>query len=458
MRKFEKFILSTVHNNRSELIVFLKELKKYYPEFNQKNFTKQRIYDSIHSGKMYKDDVMRRLSSNLFRLGENFISFIMSEKDKFNYEKNLLEFYSIRKSDKFFLNHLEIIEELTEEQNYRDGQYFYNKNIINEIERKYMQKFDPTYKKSGYEKQIINLWKYTLTELQRVYAFAEYEIYFFNKNYDLKYLETLIDISERSDFMNSETVEMYCLSLKLYGNKSDEITFLRLKDLIEKNISFFPKEECFNFYIHLINYCNITELKEGKSTVKVKFDLVLKIVEYELMCINGYIDPGWFRGIFFMAFNAGEIGFAGKFLDKYKTFLTGKDCVNIVNHAYAQLSIFNKDYDNALKFLESASYKHINDKWMIKNMYLKIFYETGKYEEFKYCTDSIKHMIKEEGSWNDNLIIPIRNFMKISTKLFRARLGELNISADEIKKEILNTKVIGRNWLISKADELENPA
>jgi hypothetical protein len=457
MREFEKFIRSPFHNNRSDVIRYFEMLRKFYPEFTHKDFTKEKIYSMLYPSEQYKDDVMRRLSSNLFKLGEKFAAQLISGKNEFNYEKNLLDFYSIKNEDKFFRRHLEKIEKQFEEQDLRDSEYFYRKSMINEIERKYMQKDDPTFKKSGYEKQIINLWKFTLSELLRLYGFAEYEIYFFNKKYDLKYMEPLLKIAESSDFMGSKTVEIYYLCLKLYGeNKSDEI-FSRLKDLIEQNISAYNKAECFNFYIHLINYCNISELETGKSYTNPKFQIAKKMVEYDLLAPDGFVDPGWFRGIFFMAFNAGEIKFAGEFIEKYKVCIAGKDSENVVNHAYAQIAIHKKDYDAALKFLELATYQHINDKWMIKNMYLKIFYETDKYDEFCYYTDSLKHLIKEEGSWNENLITPIRNFMNLSTKLFRLKLGEIKLPHGELKQEILkSSKIIGRKWLLEKIEELKN--
>ncbi len=455
IKEFGKFVNSPFHNNRKDLIQFFEEIKVFYPDFNQTEFSKENIFSLLFPGKKYQDDVMRRLSSNLFKLGEQFASYKNFRSNTFEYERNLLEFYSSKNIDKFFWKQHRDIEDFLEGQNLRDTEYYRRLADINEIELKYILKDDPTYKKSSYEKEITNLWKYGLAAMLRLYGFAEYETYFFNKEYELKFANDLLRIAEESGFMNSSAVEMYYLILKLYGpDKSDEI-FNKLKLLIEEKFNMFNKGECFSFYVHLINYCNINKLANDKEYIKIKFDIVKEMVERDLIVQNGVVDPGWFRGIFSMAYNAGEIKFAEDFIEKHKSLVTGKEKENVVKHAYANLAIYKKDYESALNYLSDCSYQHLNDKWTVKQMYMTIYFETNNFEQFSYVADSMKHLIKDEGSWNENLIIPIRNFINSLTKLFKVKMGEKNIPVDEIRKEITESKIISRKWLLEKIDELD---
>lgn len=455
MREFGKFVHSPFHNNRTDVSTYFDELKKFHPKFDGKDFSKENIFSTLYPKKKYKDDVIRRLNSNLFKLGEEFAVYKNIKLDKYNQEKNLLDFYAARSSDKFFIKQLERVKCYMEEYSEKDAEYFYRLSLINEEERVYMLKYDPTYKKSDFEEQIKNLWKHSLISLMRLYGFAEFATYFFNKKYDLQYLDQLMEVAEKSNFMNSEAVEIHYLLLKLYTESENDEKFYRLKDLIKKNLASFTKAECFSFYIHLFNYCQINALKHKKDYRKIEFALTKEIVENKLAIQNNVIDPGWFRGLFFKAFNAGEIEFAEKFAEEHKQFIDGRDGENVVKHVYAQLAMHKKDYDAALKHLSTASYEHINDKWTIKNMYLKIYYETNAYEQFYYTIDSIKHLIKEEGSWNENLINPIRKFINYSAKLFKIKLNEIDVPLDELKQEILNSEIIGRKWLLEKVEELE---
>ncbi|MBK9334410.1 MAG: hypothetical protein IPM96_18880 [Ignavibacteria bacterium] len=120
----------------------------------------------------------------------------------------------------------------------------------------------------------------------------------------------------------------------------------------------------------------------------------MKMIENDLLIHNGSIDPGWFRGVFSKAFNAGEIKYAEDFIEKYKDFVAGDEKVSVVNHVYATLEIHKKNYDAALKYLEKSAYQHLNDKWSVKNMYLTIYYEKNEYEHFLYTVDSINTSLK----------------------------------------------------------------
>lgn len=456
LKEFDRFVHSPFFNNRSEVSSYFDVIKKYYPDFSHKEFTKENVFAELYPGTAFRDDVIRRLNSNLFKLGEEYGAYTSRRKNEFEYEKDLLNFYFAKNADKSFKKQLRNIEGFLESQEINDPEYFYNLSTLNEIERNQMLKYDPTYKRSGFEKQIVNHWKYLLSSMLRLYGFGEYEKFFFNKEYELKYADELQHIAKSSDFMGSVTIEIYYRAFRLYADSNNDDDFHKLKQLIKDNTALFSKNELFHLYIHLFNYCNINKLKKDVDYSRVEFEISKEMIEKEMIINNGVIDPGWFRGIFFKIFNAGEIKFAEEYINKYHSAVSGNDSENVVNHALAQLAMHKKDYSKALEYLAKATYQHINDKWLIKNIYLKIFYETGSYEEFYYTVDSIRHLIKEEGSWNENLITPIRNFITHASKLFRIKQKETDIPVDEVRHEILTSKTIGRQWLLEKTDEIEN--
>ena len=84
MREFGKFVNSPFHNNRSDVILFFDEIKKFHPGFNKSEFSKENIFSLIFPKKKYQDDVIRRLASNLFKLAEEFCAYNNFRKDKWN--------------------------------------------------------------------------------------------------------------------------------------------------------------------------------------------------------------------------------------------------------------------------------------------------------------------------------------------------------------------------------------
>ena len=70
---FEKFIASPFFNSQSTLVKIFSEIKKYYPEFSDNNFTKKNLYEKVNPGKIYNDVIFRKYISNLFKLSEKFL-------------------------------------------------------------------------------------------------------------------------------------------------------------------------------------------------------------------------------------------------------------------------------------------------------------------------------------------------------------------------------------------------
>lgn len=461
MKEFDKFIRSPFHNNRSEVIRYFEILRKFYLGFDHNDFSKKKIYSVLFPNEEYKDDVIRRLSSNLYKLGEEYAAYKNFRKDKFGYEKSILDYFLSRNADKFFLRQYERINSYLDELKLRDKGYYLRMSELDELYRNYMMKHDPNYKKVSFSTQIDLQWKYLLSSMLRLYGFAEYEKYFHNKDYELIYKKELMKMAEDSGYMDSKIVEIYYLLLKLYdicrdkNYKYADADYRKLKKIIDEHTDNFDRSESFQFYIHLFNYLNIRKLNSDTDYSREEFEIAKIMTEKDLLFNNGSVDPGWFRGIFSKAFNAGEIKFAEEFVEKYKNYVAGDEKESVVNHIYASLAIHKKNYDEALNYLEKSAYRHLNDKWSVKNMYLTIYYEKNEPEPFFYTVDSIKHLIKEAGLWNNNVITPIRNFLNISTKLFRKKLGDGNISLGDLKQETVNSNVRARKWLLDKIEELK---
>ncbi|MBK8553973.1 MAG: hypothetical protein IPL53_24175 [Ignavibacteria bacterium] len=96
VKEFDKFVHSPFLNNRAEVAAFFDKIKKYYPCFDQTDFTKKKVYDSLYPYSGYRDDVIRRLCSNLFKLAEDYLSYNSFRNEKFDQHKNLLEQYQRR--------------------------------------------------------------------------------------------------------------------------------------------------------------------------------------------------------------------------------------------------------------------------------------------------------------------------------------------------------------------------
>lgn len=302
IKELEKFIISPFHNNRNVVTRFFLEIKKYYPAFEHKDFSKEKVFTNLYPKEKYRDDVIRRLSSNLFRLGEDYIVYSAAKKNKTDYNKNLLEFYSSKSSKNLFYKQQKKTEDFLKHQKLRDAKYYLNVNFLEEYKRIFFSKNDTLAKKIDLQPQIDSVWKYSIITLFRLYRLAyDYNTYT-NKKYNLKLLDELFKIAEEPVFRNSKTLKIWYQFLKFNTSAhKDDKSFYKLKSLLEKDIGIFNKEDGFFIYIVLLNYCYDMNMSPEKNFLKEEFQIVSQMLKNELLMQGDIIDSEWFMFVFLRA-------------------------------------------------------------------------------------------------------------------------------------------------------------
>ncbi len=452
--EFGKFVLSPL-NPRKEAARFYGELKKYFPDFTGKDFSKENIYAQLYPGKKYRDDVIRKLSSNLFKLGEDYIVYRSIKNQSFSYDKAVLEYYMERFMGSLYTRQMKKMETNLENQKIKNANYFYMVNNLESIKRSYKTKDDTTRKKTDLQKEIDSMLHFSVISMLRLYGTALYDVNYFNKNYDTKAVEHFLKIMESPGFKSSKAAEINYLSLKLSTNGNNEETFHKLKALISENMQLLEKEDGLRIYLSLLSYCYDMNIMPGKDYYKTELEILQEMLKMKLLLINETIHSEWFMYVFMVAIRAGETVCAEKFAEKYKNSIIGPERENVLNHVQAELSFEKGDFKNALKYLSIPKYINVSEKLRANNLYLKIYYELEMSDPFFYSVDSFKHLLKNEPSLSGNNRLVRLNFVKYISMLYKIKIKESNISAAELKKQIMSAKINGNKWLLKKVNQLE---
>ena len=88
LKALERFINSPYHNNSRKVILFFREIKKFYPDFADKKLTKEHISRKISPSLKYNDSTFRNLSADLMSLIEKFL--IIEKAFNGDYDTNIL--------------------------------------------------------------------------------------------------------------------------------------------------------------------------------------------------------------------------------------------------------------------------------------------------------------------------------------------------------------------------------
>lgn len=455
IKQFEKFIRSPFHNNRNDVVKYFSILKRFYPGFSRKDFNKQTVFALMYPKVKYRDDVIRRLSSNLLKAGEEFAAYICYRQNNFNFNRHLSEFYLSKSLVKPLNRHLERTEKQLKEKPARDSVYYLNLGLLEEYKRLSMVRSDSTGKKIDVQLQIDSIWKYAAISLFRLYRIAGEHSRQFEKEYNTGNIKLLFKFIEDNGFMNSKALEIWYLLLKFQAESRNDETFFNLKRIISANAGIFEPVESFVIYVSLLGYCFDKNIDPNEDFTKEEFEIMKEMLDNGLLIQDNVFHPEWFIYAVISSLRAGKLTFAEKLINDYSKMLPAGVSANVLDHAKAELEIEKGNYEKALKFLAVSRYNNIAEKLRANHMYVKIYYELGLSEQFFYSVDSFRHLIKNESSLNAGVKRIRENFIKFTVKLFRVKLKETANTASEVKKEIIKTQVTGSKWLLDKVKELE---
>ena len=68
IKDFDRFVKVPYFGGSEFVAKFWKEIKKAYPEFNEKMINKEWVFKKLYPGKAYSDATIRKLSSELLKI------------------------------------------------------------------------------------------------------------------------------------------------------------------------------------------------------------------------------------------------------------------------------------------------------------------------------------------------------------------------------------------------------
>src|SRR5262245_14354555 len=83
MKEFEKFVCSPYHNTGKNCMPLIKQLQKFYPEFESDVLTYENLYKKLYPGKKFNKQVMWNLTSAAEKMADEFIIHERLKKDEF---------------------------------------------------------------------------------------------------------------------------------------------------------------------------------------------------------------------------------------------------------------------------------------------------------------------------------------------------------------------------------------
>lgn len=467
-KEFGEFVKSPFFNKNIHVKHLYEYLKKFYPEFKDKNLDKQIVFEKLFGDKEYNDGFLRTVIYNLGKLAEDYLAYINFRKDDLNRGLNLLKELNERKLEKVFLKYYNEIEEDINSITLHDPDYFFKKYELQNQKEIYM---DWTkFKQKDFKNYTTNTVTYIDDELTSYYLSKALNHYRFmlDKNmyeqieHNFDFIEHIMDylLTKDNYFREKLKIKLHLYEVLLIKEKKEE-HFEILKDIFYTSFNNLSRSDLYSLHNILQSYCVYMGYNNKPGYIQTRFELYKICIEQKLYAAaeHIYFDDLMFGNIVSTALAVSEFKWAEDFIEEYKSMLSPENTDVVINYSYSRLHFSKGDFEKALLFINSIrTIKHIQYKLPVRDLTLKIYYELGMLVQSAYQIDSYRHFLNNNKmSLSDERFARILNFLKFYTRL--VKIKEKNSSKDLLKlqEDIESTpNTLERSWLINKTGEILN--
>jgi len=466
--EFEKFVSSPIYNSQGTLIRLYGELKKFYPDFSNKELSKEKLFEKVNPGKEFNDVIFRKYMSNLLKLAERYLIFLENNTKPEKQAVNLLDQFDKRNLTGFYDRLLVQTEKSETDEKLISNESFYYKHlrkeikVIHNVRTNKLHLMKPDLKKSHVYllmHVLLSCTAYNNMMLVNRKSFKEaddnnfFGIFF--KSFDIiNYLRIQDCLEEEEKWF----VELCNYDNLLMGEPYDPLNLMKMNEYLIRLIPHFNKNLLYTFFSHL-NIFYLLNISKGADDLKRKlFD------NYKLMISSGlysdgereFINFSEYKTILYSALRIKEFEWCEEFIEKFRNFHNPGNRDNIINYSKACLKFETGDFESSMNFLSGLNADNVMLQLDKNILHLLIYYELNYFDSAFSLVDSFRHFLKDNKILSKEVIDNHCNFMGYYKTILRLKQNTVNsLDFEYLKKEIFcHENVRRKEWLLEKIDEI----
>jgi len=467
MKKFSDFANSPYHNSSKSVIKLVEQVKKYYPDFDNRNFTKEKIFAKVFSSTAYNDQVMRNLMSEALQVCYDFLSIEGIRKDRTVEMRYILHELRNRNLDALYDKNLKAAYKTVQKDHSLDFLYFENlyklegEVFLNELTHNRQEGVYPVVVRQG---ELLT-YDYLSKLINHIIDMKVNETYYNIKDSDTftKKLFEGLDVESILKKLKDSSEKDYSVLLIFYYRallslKGKEEDYEKFKELYLNNTSLFSRSTNYNLITTLETYC-IDNIKINSAKYRAELHKMhRKSIELNVLKLfeEGTLNLLKFWNIFINSVEINQVDWAAEFIEKHYVDLEPETKEGALNFARAIILYKRKDYDKALEVLNKTKLSQFLFRLSIKTFYLRIYYEKGDFQSAGFALDSYKQFLYKNKTISEAYRNVYLNFAAIYNDLLRSASGEKVIGKNELttKIESMSPNVYNKHWLIEMIGNL----
>ncbi|MEO8447827.1 MAG: hypothetical protein ABI528_10050 [bacterium] len=472
MKELEKFIASPYFCRTRDFNPLYKILKKYFPEFSDKELNNESVFTKLYPGKKYEgiksDNILKTLFSDMHKVCKEFLiqlELAGDDKKREYYLLNQLRKKNINKE--FEKDHKRILEK-DEFRNKGSVDFFIENYFLDLVYRDYSLDNDDF--RNAFESTISGGECTAAMALLTCLRFTDEKILAGGYNLEIRDnlvdnimkhldLEGLISEMKKKDDWYFPYIYTHYLVHKLHIEKDKKI-YLELKKYLKDNYGLFGRDELYVLRSMLLTYCSLNVGgKDNREFLREIFELYKENLE---LGIYKRGEDEEFHVVLFrnMVINSGNIGeteWLLNFIKDYSGELPEEHRENMINFSTGYYYLKTCEYERSLEYFSRIRFSLFVFKYDLRTLQLIIFYELNHYEQAYSLIDSTMHFLNDSTQAAGPIAEGTRNFIKFYRELMKLRIsGKENKTEFEfLRKQILDEKLLAsRQWFMEKTEGL----
>jgi len=472
LKEFDKFVRSPFHNNRNEVTSFWSELKKYHPSFEQKDFTREKLFAKLHppacgTGRKekFRDDVISRLSSYLKSVIENYLSYKHFSENAFEKKLTLAKSLNEKNLDKLVEKQFKLCEETLDSNEGLDSTHLLNRYRLNSQKQEFYigrKKTNSVIKTTMVVfESFINSFVSDLFPILTNITLVERE---YNVKYNSELYAAFMNSFNAAQLLNkmkNNTDDTNILLLAVYHaylvvqNFEDEGLRSELKELLEKYSDRFERETIRYLYNYLLNAYNYYARAGNSRHYRERLEIYKDLLSKNLLIDpkEEYLDREHLINITIFAVRLKEFDWAESFIEENIEKANPGERSDIYNYCKAIIAYHRKEYDTALSFIMKITFNV--RKFYPKFLLCQIYYDMDYTEQLFSFIDSYRHYLNTDKGVPKDIKRNELSFLSYLNKLVKIKCNNDYKGLPVLKKNTLENKIQNREWLLEKIEELE---
>lgn len=455
MIEFGKFLKSPYFNENQDIITLYEQVYDWITSWKEDRpeLTKQDIWKIIYGNTPYKDIQLRRLTSDMTKLAEQYL--VTKDLKKYpEFEKVvLLKGLKNRKLSAHF-NSVVAKDKIGSVGKSTD--YHFEALQVEVLEHEQMDMVKPQ------ENTLENLAAADF-HLDCYYWIKKLRFYCSLLSYKIV-KEIDIELNVNHDFIKdlpnnavyaAPAVQVYYKTALLLEGVNTEDVFDKLRDLLIQYEEEFPLYELKQIYFYLQNFC-AREINTGKSEYLEKlFNVYKTLIERGILPGQENLKQGVYKNILTLGLIVKEFDWVKDFIRNYTDKLPKEHQENALNYNLAKVYFHQERYEQVIEQLQEVEYKNLVYALGGKLMLMKTYFELKEQRPLYSLIESFRIYLRRNKLISKNVRQQYMNSLRFTKKL--ANLAPYDVKGlERVKEQVMKCKALAaKKWLLEKIAEME---